>query len=106
MLINEKKLKKIKVETQSGQALGVVVGFELETETGTIIKYYVKSKVSIAGLFENKLVINKEQVISFDDQKMVVADNLIKETKSKKQTLPKVEKVEGTEPVIKSKTGN
>ncbi|MCX6745966.1 MAG: hypothetical protein NTX00_03005 [Candidatus Parcubacteria bacterium] len=104
MLINQKQLKKIVVETQGGQFLGYISEFELETDNGTIEKYYVKSRLSIPGLFANKLLINKSQVISFDSEKMIVEDGVIKE-KSGQKAFNKVENVEGIEPVISSKLG-
>ena len=104
MLINNKQLKKVKVETRSGQYLGQIIDFDLETDTAIIARYYVKTKLSLAGLFEdNKLIINKDQIIGFDDQKMIVEDNLVKEKATLKKTVPEVNKIEGTEPVITSK---
>lgn len=104
MLINNKQLKKVKVETQSGQYLGQIIDFELESDTGIIAKYYIKTKISLAGLFDdNKLIITKDQIISFDDQKMIVEDSLVKEKSTLKKTVPEVNKIEGTEPVITSK---
>jgi len=97
-------MRKIKVETQSGQFLGYISDFELETDSGTVEKYYVKSKNLINGLFEDKLLINKSQIIRFDEEKMVVEDNVIKE-KARTKELNKVEKLEGAEPVISSKLG-
>jgi len=102
MLINKKQLKNIQVETKAGQSLGKIVDFEIETNIGVIEKYYVSTKIVITGLFENKLIINKDQIISFDNKKMVVDDNVIK-AEIKEEVLPKVEKFEGTEPVITSK---
>ena len=101
MLINQKQLKKIVVETQSGQFLGFISEFELETDNGTIERYYVKSRLSIPGLFANKLLINKSQIISFDSEKMIVEDGVIKEKVGQK-VFNKVENVEGIEPVITS----
>lgn len=103
MLISDKKIKKVQVETQSGQALGVIVGFEIETDTGVIEKYYVKSILSLKGLFDDKLIINKEQIISFHEQKMIVEDNVIKAKAAAQPEIKKIEKIEGAEPVITSK---
>jgi len=105
MLINQKQLKKIRVETQSGQFLGYISEFELETDNGAIEKYYIKSRLSIPGLFANKLLINKTQIISFDSEKMIVEDSVIKE-KSGQKVFKKIENVEGIEPVITSEINN
>ena len=105
MLINYRQMRKIKVETQNGQFLGRLADFELETDTGTVEKYYIKSKNLISGLFEDKLLINKSQIISFDEEKMVVEDNVIKE-KAGEKAFKKVENVEGIEPAITSEINN
>jgi len=102
MLINEKQFKKVRVETQSGQYLGRLVGFDLETDTGKIIKYQVKSQNFIAALFSPRLLVDKEQVISFDQNKMIVADSLIKDKQSLHESVEKVEELKNTEPVITS----
>jgi uncharacterized protein YrrD len=104
MLISHKQLKKISVETQSGQFLGYVIGFDLETDTGTIEKYFVKSKIILANLWENSIIINKAQIINFDDAKMVVEDAVVKVSKIRK--LPQVEKLKGTEPAVTSEIEN
>ena len=106
MIINQKQLKKVAVETQSGQFLGYVVGFEMETDTGVIEKYYVKGKMMLAGLWENSLLINKAQIINFDEEKMVVDDAVVKAKANKIRKLTQVENLEGTEPVITSETNN
>jgi len=105
MLINQKQLKKVRVETQSGQFLGYVNDFDLETDTGIVEKYYIKNKNLIGGLFKGKLLINKSQIINFDNEKMVVEDSVIKE-KSGQKVFKKVENVEGIEPIISSEINN
>ncbi|OGY41574.1 MAG: hypothetical protein A2Y82_01110 [Candidatus Buchananbacteria bacterium RBG_13_36_9] len=102
MLINQKQLKKVAVETQSGHFLGYISDIELETDTGVIERYYVKSLLSIPGLFKNKLLIHKNQIISFEPGKMVVEDSAIKE-KAGSNAFKKVEAVERIEPAITSK---
>jgi hypothetical protein len=103
MLISDNDLKKIRVETQSGQYLGIPLGFDLETDTGMIEKYYVKNKKIIGGLFENKLIINKSQIISLDDKKMIVEDGVVKIAVKEKKVLSRMENIENTTPVITSK---
>jgi len=106
MLITQKQLKKVAVKTQSGQFLGYVVNFEMETDTGMIEKYFVRTKNLISGLWGNSLIINKAQIISFDDDKMVVEDNVIKVYEKKAQAFKKIEKLENAEPVITSEINN
>jgi len=101
MRINKKQFKKIKVQTQSGQDLGKIDGFELETDTGIIEKYFVSTKINLAGLFEGKIIIDRQQVISFDQEKMIVEDTAVKK-EAKQKIIKELEKVEGAEPAITS----
>jgi hypothetical protein len=103
MLIKDKQFKKIEVFTKSEQYLGRLSGFELQTDNSKINNYYVKTKILLAGIFEKQLIINNDQIISFDDQKMIVEDNVLKEKIESEELLPKVETIEGTEPLITSK---
>ncbi|MCX6745250.1 MAG: hypothetical protein NTX82_07055 [Candidatus Parcubacteria bacterium] len=100
MLINQKQLKKVRVETQSGQFLGYVSDFGLETDTGVIEKYYVRAKNLIPGLFEDSLIISKSQIINFDEDKMVVEDAAVKVSSEVKSKIAKVNNLESTEPVV------
>ena len=100
MIINEKQFKKVLVQTQSGQVLGRLSSFELETDNGMIEKYYIKSKISLAGLLGKQLIINKEQVISFDENKMIVEDMAVKEKSETESILKKIEGIESAEPII------
>ena len=102
MYLSAKQLKKVTVVTKSGQVLGKVVDFELDTETGLLARYHVKSNELITGLFENKLIIHKDQVISLDEQEMIVEDSLLKAL-AKNEPATKLGKIEGAEPAITSK---
>lgn len=106
MLISQKQLKKVAVETQSGQFLGHVVGFEVETDTGVIEKYQVKGKFALIGLLQDSLLISKSQIINFDEDKMVVEDAVVKSDSGKLRKIAQVEKLKGAEPVITSETNN
>lgn len=65
------------VETKTGQSLGRVVDFEIDSLSGKIVNYYVKSGNVIEGLFKNELIISQSQVVSLDKEKMVVEDGVI-----------------------------
>jgi hypothetical protein len=106
MLISQKQLKKVMVETQNGQFLGYIVGFEVETDTGVVEKYWVKAKLALANLWDNNILINKNQIINFDEEKMVVDDAVVKIVNSKIEKLAQVRKLEKAEPVITSEIDN
>lgn len=98
MIINKKQLKKVAVETQSGISLGYVTDFEVETDTGTIEKYMVRSRI-----WENALLISKAQIISFDQDKMIVEDAVVKAQPGIAAKFVEATKLEGAEPVITEK---
>ena len=102
MYISDKQFKKVIVQTLSKDRLGKLAGFELDTDTGVIEKYYVKSQIYLPGILESTLIINKNQVISFDDKVMVVEDSVVKNKVEAESNLAPG-KIEGPEPVITSK---
>jgi sporulation protein YlmC with PRC-barrel domain len=68
------KIINLPVYTQSGIFLGRIVDFETDKTSGLINKYFVKSENPVKDLFRGNLEIAKEQVISIDEDKMVVED--------------------------------
>ncbi len=73
-----KQLINLPVYTQSGHYLGRVVDLEIDSETGRVVKYFVKSQSFIKNLFQGCLIISESQVLSISKEKMVVEDNLKK----------------------------
>lgn len=84
MMLNKGQLIGLPVYTLSGQHLGRVVDFELDASSHIIKKYIVKSGGLIKEFLQKELIINREQVISISDERMVVDDSLIMETELKK----------------------
>lgn len=86
MLINHKYLIGLPVETRSGFSLGKIKSFEVDSETQIILKYFIKSRNLVSKLFNeeiSELVVHRNQVISIDEKKMVVEDNVIEKVKDK-----------------------
>lgn len=78
MLINDKQIIGLTVETQSGQHLGKISGFNLESETQTIYQYEVKPS-GLNKIFSHQLLVHQKQVISLTKEKMIVDDLIYKE---------------------------
>ena len=72
MRIELKQLKKMSVETVSGVKLGRVCGVIFETDGQTILQY----EVCGCCLFGKKLLINRNQVVRFEEKKIVVEDSV------------------------------
>lgn len=82
MLMDNKRLTHLKVETQSGQEIGRVEGFEIETDSQSIINYIV-SPAKLIKIKDDTLIINRGQVIDISEKKMVVEDNVFKQKRAK-----------------------
>lgn len=76
MKIKNKQLLGLPVVTASGQSLGKVCGWELDTDTHQIEKYEVKTSGFIAHPFANILLINNSQIIDISLKRVVVEDNV------------------------------
>ncbi|MDD4995267.1 MAG: PRC-barrel domain-containing protein [Patescibacteria group bacterium] len=79
MIIPWEKLKNLPVETQSGERLGRMSGFDLSSDGQDIKTYRVKSRGIIKGLMNGELLISREQVVSINDERLIVPDALVTE---------------------------
>lgn len=75
MRISLRQLKKSRVETVSGVFLGHVVDLEMDTEGQMIVNYHVRR----ALLGGDMLLISRNQVVRFEEEKMIVDDSVAKE---------------------------
>jgi uncharacterized protein YrrD len=91
----KKKYKNIiinnKVYTLSGEKLGKVSDFEIDLSTDRLSKIYVSGGNIIKNLIRGELIINKDQIISISEDKIIV-ENIIARKKQKNKILPEGEK--------------
>jgi sporulation protein YlmC with PRC-barrel domain len=80
-----------RVVTQSGQSLGRVVDFEIDTISQNIIRYYTQG--DLLGFLKEPLIINANQVIEIKKDKIIVEDMVVSEKVTKKKTTPNIEYV-------------
>jgi len=76
--MNEKDLISLPVFTRSGCFLGQIISFEKDPQSGIIVKYLVRSKNPIKNIWQGTLQIDQSQIISIDQEKMVVEDSFKK----------------------------
>ena len=69
-----KEIINLPVYTQSGSYLGRVVDLEIDSSTGRVEKYFVKSHNFLKNLFQRRLIISADQVLSVSKEKIVVRD--------------------------------
>lgn len=88
MLLRHKQLIGRPVETKSGDKLGLVDGFNLETDSHLIYQYLVKPS-GLSKIFSQELIINYQQVVSLSAEKMIVDDLVYKQLASVKNAAAK-----------------
>jgi len=72
MRLSLKQLRKMNVETVSGAKLGRVCNVIFETDGQTILQYEVCKCCWCGG----KLLMNRSQVVRFEEKRMVVEDSV------------------------------
>jgi sporulation protein YlmC with PRC-barrel domain len=74
--------KGLPVHTASGQDIGRVLGFILDTERGSIVQIEVRPAGLVRSLVAHELLINWNEVIAWTDESITVRDAAIPETSS------------------------
>ena len=78
MQISSSDLINLPVYTENGRNLGRIDAFDIDVDSGLITKYYVKTGL-IKGLWHQRLMIDKSEVVSVSKEKMIVKDNVYRE---------------------------
>ena len=76
---DEKSLLKLRVYTRLGTHLGRLIGFEYDGPSQMIMRYKVRAKGFASRIVKTPLLIGREQVLSVDDERMTVDDNVERE---------------------------
>lgn len=79
MKFNNQKLIGLKIETESGERLGILDSFNLETESQSILEYIVKPNNKIQELISGDLIIPRGQVLDITAKKIIVNDLWLKD---------------------------
>jgi len=77
MRLSKEQLIGLKVETKSGQSLGMIRDFVIDTATHKIIQYLIKPNSLVKKITGELMIIHFEQVISLEKDKMIVDDNTV-----------------------------
>ena len=95
MKIELEKLISLSVETQSGQVLGKVSSFNLETESQSVLEYIVKPNNLVKDLVTKDLIISRGQVIDITTRKIIVDNTVSGGTLTKQKSKVKQRVPEG-----------
>ena len=90
MIVPWEKLINLPVQTKSGQSIGLLTGFDIDGQSHEIKTYRVRNKSLIKGLLQNELMISKEQVISLDNERMIVHDAVLEQRAGARGKIPQV----------------
>ncbi|MFH1047440.1 MAG: PRC-barrel domain-containing protein [Patescibacteria group bacterium] len=79
MRYRDSQLHGVPVFTQSGSEIGRLVGFIVDAETHEVIQYVVKKSGALEILLPKELLVNRAQVVSLSEERLVVADAAVTE---------------------------
>lgn len=76
MRISDSQLKGLSVVTESGDPIGKVAGMVIDVDSHTVIQYKASRSRLLSALLPEELLIHQNQVISVDEEKMVVKGSM------------------------------
>jgi sporulation protein YlmC with PRC-barrel domain len=100
MLISAKNFIGLRVETKSGQYLGRVKNFALETDSLDVQNISVRPVGIVKRFVADELTVSKTAIIAIDDKKITVRDFVGEELARAKETKP--EPVMDSQPTLAS----
>lgn len=77
MQFREKDLRGVPVFTKSGDKIGKLAGFLIDTDQHIVAQYIVARSRVLSRLLPEELSVRPSQVLSLDAEKMVVDDMVI-----------------------------
>ncbi len=78
-LCSSLQAKGLSVVTKSGQDLGKVLGFILDTERGCIVRVEVRPSGWVRGLVAHELLIDWSDVLEWTEKQIIVKDAAVPE---------------------------
>ena len=73
----DKQLKGIPAVTQSGQKVGKLAGWVFDVDTHAVVQYVVTRSRSLSHLLPGELLVSPRQVVSIDEDMMVLEDDAV-----------------------------
>jgi len=73
MRITLKQLRKLSVETQSGQDLGAIKDIVFDIDSQMVAQY------EVGAMLGDHILFSREQVLSISAEKMIVEDSVVRE---------------------------
>ena len=73
-----KKMINLPVFTESGQLIGRLADFNIDTDSQSILEYLVQTDRPIVKLLGRQLIVKRGQVVDILSDKIIVLDNTVK----------------------------
>ncbi len=70
-------MRGLPVVTGAGEKIGKLAGFVVDSDDHAVVQYVVTKSRSLSALLPKELLVHPAQVISIDDEKMVVKGEFI-----------------------------
>jgi sporulation protein YlmC with PRC-barrel domain len=77
MRFSDKELRGLPVVTKSGDKIGKLIGFVIDGDNHAVVQYVVAKSRLLSAFLPKELLIHPAQVISIDEEKMVVKGDLV-----------------------------
>ncbi len=87
MRLTSTLLRRLVVKTFSGEVLGKIKSWEIDTDDQAIVQYVVNS----SPLRSRKYLVHRGQVKSFTETEMIVDDSVVRDAKLPRRIIPKPE---------------
>ena len=100
MRYRDKELRNVPVETKSGNILGKLSGYVLDSGSHKVIQYVVKKAHPLAKILPSELLVHTDQVVSIEKDKIVVDDAV--ELASEREAVVSAKHVPGTAPITRT----
>jgi uncharacterized protein YrrD len=88
MRLSQRDIKGIPVFTRSGERIATLDGVIIDSESATVASYVARTG-PLPTIMPKELLIAPVQVVSFDNEKMVVQDATVAETAGFGSVVPK-----------------
>jgi sporulation protein YlmC with PRC-barrel domain len=76
MRIADSQLKGLSVVTETGDPIGKVAGMVIDVDSHSVIQYKVSRSRLLSALLPEEMLVHHNQVVSVDEEKMVVKGSL------------------------------
>src|SRR3989338_9030915 len=73
----DKAIRGVPVVTERGEKVGKLAGFVLDAAAHAVVQYVVAKSRLLSALLPHDLLVAPDQVVSLDDERMVIRDEVV-----------------------------